>query len=116
MKAFVKSTAAVLLIFVLCLSFAACGGGNSIVGSWKAEMGDNDLSTLEFTKDGKVLMIFEDEDSGEKETEQGSYKVEGNNITMTADDDDDVIKGTYSVKGNKLFITSGGQTIEFTRK
>jgi uncharacterized protein (TIGR03066 family) len=107
-------------------SSGTTGGGGSnadkIVGTWKiTKIGDTvlpknaDAGTMEFTKDGKAKM------SGKgKGTEEGTYKVEGDKLTLTKNDKKD--KGdTTTIKtitADTLILVSGedGMNIEIELK
>ena len=127
-----------VLAMVLCLSLvlvlSACGaGGASMEGKWvitamtvggedylsmfnelAASMGEEsnigDIMFCEFTKDGSFKMsMYEDEESG-------TYKLNGNKLTMTVDGE--ALEGT--VNGNSFTITDNSDGEEslmtFTKK
>lgn len=122
-----KKLVAVLLLVVMVFSLAACGS-NSIVGVWKMDVGSllqqvgmseseyeamksllGDMEgTVEFTSDGK--MITKVTAMGQTQTQEGTYTVEGDKLTM------DGSTGTYKIDGNKLTLTQNGMSMTLTRK
>ncbi|MCL2229892.1 MAG: hypothetical protein FWC01_02250 [Treponema sp.] len=78
--------------------------GPSINGTWVHSDG------FELTFKGeKVDMSF-----GGEVFQSGTYKTNGNKITITEDDESE--EGTFTIEGDKLSITFGGETDTFTRK
>lgn len=118
-----KKLVAVLLLVVMVFSLAACGS-SSIVGVWKMDtkaimemaglpadmvaVADMIDGTVEFTNDGKVITKITA--MGQTETQEGTYKVEGDKLTMNGS------AGTFKIDGNKLTLSQNGITLTFTRK
>jgi ABC-type glycerol-3-phosphate transport system substrate-binding protein len=107
-----KIIALVAVLAIAVLMLAACGG-NSIVGKWEASMMGVATMTLEFKSDNTYTMTMTSTVEGvSPETHNGSYKVDGNKITI------DGTESEYKIDGNKLSLTvpSVGTALEFTRK
>ena len=121
-----KKLVAVLLLVVMVVSLAACSS-SSIVGKWKMDIKSvltmsgmseaeyeqmkpliGDMSaTMEFTEDGKVYLVVTA--MGQSQTEEQTYSVDGDKLTMGGD------TGTYKIDGDKLTITQDGMSLTMTR-
>ena len=117
-----KKLVALLLLVVMVFSLAACGS-NSIVGVWKMDItaimemaglsgmesvADMIEGTMEFKNDGKAIMTIYF--MGQTQTQEFTYKVDGDKLTMNGG------TSTFKINGNKLTITENGMTLTFTRK
>ncbi|MBP5654411.1 MAG: lipocalin family protein [Clostridiales bacterium] len=97
-----KKIAALMIIFCM-LSFAACGGpGNSLIGSWGLDNGD-ETTLVTFNIDGTVLIEYTHDD-GEIEQQTGTYTLEGEHLTVT-EDGGDPEKAMISIDGDTLTLT-----------
>lgn len=117
-----------LMLTVIALTLTACGGESTIVGTWtmdldamlesvgiskadyesmKSIIGNIEM-TIEFTKDGRV--ITKTTMMGESETEEATYKVEGNMLYIDGE------PGEFSLNGNKLTLIYDGESVTLTRK
>jgi hypothetical protein len=119
LKILVKPAILLLLALAVCLSLVACSGGNTLVGKWSDD--DDETAVMEFFKDGTYLYSWEvyRVDLGFTGTYlefTGTYKVEGNKITITDDDDPDR-KDTddFTIAGNKLNIKGGLLEGDYTK-
>ncbi len=93
-----------------------------IVGKWEVskseDKGPPKGSIIEFTKDGKVHVAFERD--GNKESHEGTYKVDGDKFTVTHKEGDQ--EKTMDITINKLDATTlnitdkDGHAIELMRK
>ena len=121
-----KKLVAVLLLVVMVVSLAACSS-SSIVGKWKMDIKSvltmsgmseaeyeqmkpliGDMSaTMEFTEDGKVYLVVTA--MGQSETEEQTYSVDGDKLTMGGS------TGTYKIDGDKLTLTQDGMSLTMTR-
>ncbi len=107
MKKFTKIMSLVLATLMVAVLFVGCGGGaggNSIVGKWEASEeaeGMKMTMIIEFKANGDLVMSSELNGS-EVMSQEGTYKVEGNNLTVIIDGDEDT--STFSIDGNKLTI------------
>jgi uncharacterized protein (TIGR03066 family) len=121
MKTFGK-TALVLAVAVLAGSLAH--GDDKIdktklVGVWKVTKGEDAPpgATAEFTKDGKLIVMFEE--NGKKEKMEGTYSIDGDKLTVAlkkADNEDKDIVTVKSLSADKLVIENKmGKTIEFEK-
>jgi uncharacterized protein (TIGR03066 family) len=103
-----KKSAVLILVVAICAVFllAACGnapGSSALLGKWKEET--TGLAAMEFKADGTLNVYFM-----EQLAVSGTYKTDGNNITMTVAGEEQ--KGTYKVEGNKLTLESPGSGAE----
>lgn len=114
MKKFLKMCL-VMLVAVLTLTLASCKDDNEaaggVVGTWNvteykvgdmdyiAMMGEGAKITMELTEDGKATMTVTA--MGMSESMDGTYTVDGSNITITIDNDPQ--SGTIS--GNTITIS-----------
>lgn len=124
---------AVLMLVVLAFGLTACGSKEQgIVGKWSLDadsmlaMSGEDLSsmseeekefmkgmlammsmTMEFTADGKAILSMTM--MGETETEETTYSLEDGKLVMEGE------PAEYKVEGDKLSITSEGQTLVMTK-
>ena len=108
----------VMFLAVLSVGFASCGDdedepkNSSIVGTWQIKAVD-DFGTYEsliqFTKNGKwhSVDIYTENGETEVEVEHGTYSISGDKlyITYTDDGEDFTETVTYAVKGDKLTLT-----------
>jgi hypothetical protein len=108
----------VLAIFAILLT--GCGGGtktlkDQIIGKWEGTDPEQGTAiTLEFMKDGKAKM------SVASMTIDVTYNwVDDDTFEMVVDfggGEPDTTPMDAKIDGNKLFLTSDGQTLEFTKK
>ena len=98
--------AAFALTALLLLALLGCGGGASIVGKWTDEA-DYGAAVIEFTRDGQVKT---DSPLMPDLSITMAYKVNGSDITMTAEGEDTVSStGTFRVEDDALYLTLSGQ-------
>lgn len=121
MKKFTKIIALVLVSAMLALLFVGCGSGsgssNSIVGKWEIKEEAEGMSVsmvFEFKANGDLAMTSEMNGS-ELASQKGTYKVDGDQITVTLEGEDPETS-TFSISGDKLTISDGGSEIVLTRK
>lgn len=119
MKKFTKIIALVLVSAMLALLFVGCGSGssNSIVGKWEIKEEAEGISAsmvFEFKANGDLAMTSEMNGS-EIMSQEGTYKVEGDQITVTLEGEDPETS-TFSISGDKLTISDGSSDIVLTRK
>ena len=125
-----KRVTSIALTVVLCLSLmltmTACGGTTTdMAGKWVLtgmSMGGTDYLAMmkeldstfnaedfmyfEFTADGKATM------ASQGESESGTYKLDGKNLTITIDGDPQ----TFTVNGKSFNMEVDGSTMTFTKK
>ena len=128
------------MIAVFSTTLVSCGddeeeieGNGSIIGTWKGDLKLDDIPTdlhpdyyeeyhcydyYQFKDDGTFISAiveitkytkyaketFGEKDETEVEIERGTYKISGNKITMTSNGETD--SGEFKVSGNKLIFTS----------
>ncbi len=121
----IKRIAAVLLVLVMAMALTGCGKAK-LNGTWLVTggtamdsiTGGIDLAELgmemafAFNDGGKldITLSF----MGESETMNGTWEVDGDNITMTMDGDP--LAGTFEIDGDKCTMTFSDGTLEFTKK
>ncbi len=108
-----KKIIAVAAILALAAVMLAACGGSGVVGKWEGNMMGAATITLEFKSDNTYTMTMKSSvaELG-SESHNGTYKVDGNKITI------DGTESEFKIDGNKLTVQIpeiGGQ-LEFTRK
>lgn len=121
-----KRLGTLLFSIILVVSLVSCSKKDIAEGTWeltKGYSGESEVTADQlqeagvggttFTfKDGTVTIKM----TASSEESEGTYAVEGNNITITAANEDDVIKGT--VADNELTIEDENSSLKliFKRK
>jgi uncharacterized protein (TIGR03066 family) len=123
-----RTERALLLAFtalLLPLALAGCGKSNSdrIVGTWEAAKGDMPPgSTWQFTTDGKIIMSMKVQ--GVERKGEGTYKIDGDKLTMTVKEggDDHSMSTLIKTLNDTALVVEGtegptkGKTLEFKKK
>lgn len=125
-----KRTLVLLLVFALALALTACKSDSSgdLVGTWNLTGGtyfgegifseDGISIDFEFKKGGSFAMTISA--FGESDTTEGTWKVSGDKVTMTVNNEP--LSANFKVSGKTLTMTivdSGsddGETLKFTKK
>lgn len=110
MKKIVKVLSAMALVLVLGVTLVACGG---VTGTYECEisvMGSTVTTTLEL-KDGDECVMTANI-GGISSEEKGTYKIDGDKITLTIDGDS--LEGT--IANNEIVITQDGVKMTFKKK
>ena len=81
---------ALLLIVVTLLTLAACGSKDALAGTWSAELGADGVITWTFNGKGKCTM------------QNGTYTIDGDQLTVTLDAWSEPSTYTFSVDGSSL--------------
>ena len=108
-----KKFVALLLIVVTLLTLSACGSKDALAGTWSAELGADGTITWTFNGSGKCTM----ENAYMKQ--DGTYTIEGDQLTVTLEAWSDPSTYTFSVDGNSLTMNeNSGYRISgtFTKK
>ena len=104
-----KKTLCILLaVMILAVSLCACGGSNSIVGSWSGSV-EGISVTMSFEDDGTGVMSA----LGGLASEEFTYTVEGSKINVTTGDETDAYD--YTLDGDTLTLTADGETLTLTK-
>jgi uncharacterized protein (TIGR03066 family) len=94
---------------------SADANADKLVGVWTVKkINDEDLPkdqtmTIEFTKDGKTKF-----NSGGR-TEEGTYKVEGDKVTIIKANEEDNVVNIKSLTANALILADDVMSMELTR-
>ena len=95
-------------------------GSSKLEGQWTvkntAEVGLPDGYSLTFQFKSGGILIMEAKGDGISSTVEGTYKTDGNNITLKFSPDAEEQKGTYKIDGKTLKITIDGDTLELTKQ
>lgn len=78
-----------------------------------------EVLVLMFLKDDKVMQkgyFYENGEKVEEESDEATYSVDGNKISIKVSDGDEVYTLIGIVDGNKLTITDEGETFVFNKK
>lgn len=108
-----KTSAVIAAILILCCLLSACGKSDSLVGTWTVTEDNIEMSFV-FNDDGtgKITAL------GGLMTIEYTYKVDGNTVTFQEKSDE--ILGTnpytFSIEGDKLSITGGGDVMVLTKE
>jgi len=94
----------IVLIIMITVLFSACGGGNSIVGSWVSNTGEN----ITFYKDGSCKWRSEDRVKYYRASESGA-------LTFMDEYRYEIAESSYWIEGNNLYI-SGDVSMTLRRK
>ena len=103
----------ILMLSALLLTLAACGSKDALAGTWSAELGEDGLITWTFNGKGKCTM----ENAYMKQ--DGTYTIEGDQLTVTLEAWSDPSTYTFSVDGNSLTMNENsgyGISGTFTKK
>jgi len=104
----------VVFVVIACLFASACSPKHELVGKWEYEAGSwiyffGDSGIIEFSANGNVKAVDEDETGKWTSAEQGRLKV--------VDSDDYDFEYRYVIVNNKLTITDeDGDAAIFTKK
>ena len=125
-EAFMKHCTAILVTLLLLFSCSACGGGDTLTGTWEGPMETTVLGTG--TEDGDVTatirFTFQEDGSGATETDFGSdlpaaeaqtyqYTTDGDALTLTFEDGQTQTY-TYQLDGDTLTL-EGRADLTLTR-
>ncbi|MDA1675257.1 MULTISPECIES: DUF5640 domain-containing protein [Bacillus cereus group] len=101
-----KKSLLAISVFLLSIMLVACGGTDKeLIGKWEDNLAG--VSTYDFKKDGTVSAeVINDKI-------EGKYTADGKVITIKIGEKE--IELPYSIKGDKLTVTSNGTDIEFGR-
>lgn len=107
-----KIFALALVVFMLTAVLVSCGGGDSIIGKWKAEE-DGVEMVYTFEKDGKATVSMMGIDvEATWEEKDGKLTM---SMTMLGETETLFEGAEYKVDGDKLSITYEGETLELTK-
>lgn len=121
----IKRIAAVLLVLTMAFMLTACGK-DSVKGSWMITGGtamDSITGGMDLAELGMEMVFnFNDNNAllvtlsfmGESESMNGTWEVDGDNITMTLDGDP--LTCTWEINGDTLTLTATDGTLIFTKK
>lgn len=91
-----KKIIVLLLAVAMVLAFAACGSKDALAGTWTGDLGLDGTVTWTFDGSGKVK--FENEFA----KQNGTYTIEGNQVTIKLELWDEAQIFTFSVSGSSL--------------
>ena len=91
-----KKIIVLLLAVAMVLAFAACGSKDALTGTWTGDLGLDGTVTWTFDGSGKVK--FENEFA----KQNGTYTIEGDQVTIKLELWDEAQTFTFSVSGNSL--------------
>jgi hypothetical protein len=103
----IKVVGLAVLIIGLLLVFAGCGGGSSLVGTWtNAAEGE----TMVFQDNGTMTLT-----SGSSGSVEMTYETKDGNLLLGIEGVTDKVTVGYSLDGDKLSLTSEGETRVYDR-
>lgn len=93
-----------LLAIVMCVNFTACSSdddekeetGTNIVGTWKYTSSEDGTGSFTFKSNGGLVW-----DDGEETTSNHTYQLNGKDLKIIFNDNDDYTLGTFTIAGNK---------------
>lgn len=108
-----KAISVIAVILMLCTMLTACSKGNDLVGKWTVTEDDIQMS-----------FIFNEDGSGEINALGGlltiKYAYEVKDDTIIFHEEDQEVLGTtpytFSIKGDKLSLTAGGDVMVLTKE
>ena len=108
-----KKYVTLILFVTVLLTLAACGSKDALAGTWSAELGEDGLITWTFNGKGKCTMenVYMEQD--------GTYTIEGDQLTVMLEAWSDPSTYTFSVEGNSLTMNENsgyGISGTFTKK
>ena len=98
-----KKVVSILLILTLVLALAACGSKDALAGTWTGDLGADGIVTWTF--DGKGKVKFENEFS----KQDGTYTIDGDQVTISLELWDAPNVYTFSVSGNSLTMNANNE-------
>ena len=108
-----KKTIAIVLVALMALTMlAACAKKDALIGTWAHEETQSGMTakmTMEFTKDGKLIIKGYMGDA-EMMSEEKTYKVEGDKIIVDGD------AQTFKISGKTLTLGEGEDALVFTKQ
>lgn len=106
-----KKLMAFVLVLVMVTAFAGCGSSSGIIGEWKGEQDGLEM-TFTFEKGGEGKVNFQGM------SVDTTYETKGDNLTviMSAAGNSQTLEFTYKVDGDKLLLTTEGETVEFIKQ
>lgn len=90
-----------LVAVLMCVSFVACGSdddepeGASIIGTWKYTSSYDGNGTFTFKSNGSLVW-----DDGEETTSNHTYTLNGSELKIIFNDNDDYTLGSFTMNGN----------------
>lgn len=123
----IKFWSILLLIVMMMPLVASCGGdddnggssSNPLVGTWYTEGEEKGYPTYEeITYNANNTCTWRDYKSDKttiKETDSGTYKVDGNKLSIWWSGSSTPWTTTFSISGNKMTTSEGGGTV-WTKK
>lgn len=99
-----KKLVSLLLIASLLLVLAACGSKDALAKTWTGDLGLDGIVTWTFDGSGKVKF-----DNGFTK-QDGTYTIDGDQVTIQLELWDDAQTFTYSVDGNSLTMNEASGT------
>lgn len=106
-----KRFAAILLCFLLLVSFASCASVPEVVGRWEITIEDEELGSVlmvyHFTEEGEINLEQRDGDQIPFSIPFGTFVVDGDEITVFSDGKSSVY--TFSVTNDTLIFSSEGE-------
>ena len=108
-----KKFVTLILFVTVLLTLAACGSKDALAGTWSAELGEDGLITWTFNGKGTCTMenAYMEQD--------GTYTIEGDQLTVMLEAWSDPSTYTFSVDGNSLTMNENsgyGISGTFTKK
>jgi uncharacterized protein (TIGR03066 family) len=97
-----KKVCILLLVLCLPLLIVACSSSTTLTGKWTDESSKN--KTIEFLDNGTMNIYVSN-----KISTTGTYKVEGDKITVNANGTESAAK--FKIDGNKLTVTEIGSNV-----
>ncbi len=118
-----KKALAILFVFLLVMSFAACKGlSDSIVGAWQTpvtvvgdagdQLFDTNYIILEFREDNTGALT--DMSVDVVTPIEFTYSIEGNNLTVESESGE-TDNATFDINGDSLTIVFEGKTVVYTK-
>ncbi len=108
--------ALMLTLVVCCLCASGCSGdsGKELIGKWVPEGGFSTVKYTEFREDG-VYGDWYENNGRETFVESGEWSASGGKVTLTINQTGQKIHCKYTLDGEKLTISLGGESEVYSK-
>ena len=95
-----KKVIAILMVCMMVMGIAACGGGDALKGTWTGENADYGAIEWTFNGKGKCTLKHDFIDT------EGTYTIEGTQVSIKLDTSDSTLVYDFTVSETNLKLTA----------